>query len=505
MRTDRSVLIAAARAMLAGVLILAAMPLLAQPARPSDGSVLSFTVGIAELAAPDSPAEQRYLASGFSRLLLQELDGIETHLLSPAERAAIATGRLDEHRTTAARELDAAITRRDELFFRRPPPGDTAREQADAAVDDARERLDALLAATPRLVSVPERAPIDWWAAHTDGSLLDPSATGHTDGEPTAEQIDGIRARAQADGIDLLVFGRLETVEQYALVDVYVYSSVLHRIVYHDRTAGQAREVLADVRRIAEGVATVLLGREHGGIAITTNVPDAVISVDGTVVGYGDAELRYAEPETRLVTVTAPGFGAVEDAVVLIGGETVARDYTLEPVTRGEIRLTTTPSSASVFLNSIWVGVTPLSISRPSVRQQVRLEAEGYFDSRFRVGPDSPEMISRDLRAANIDWDLEIQEMRDGFYRALGWFVLSVPVPMFLFGAYQSVAAAFPEEPPEEPDGLLSIEEWVRFGKRGNVLYWSALGSTFVSAGLLVNAFLALFDYVAVGEASHYL
>ncbi len=477
------------------VALLAVSPAGAQPQSQS------VVVGFAELHAAGLGPETRYIASGLPRLLIQELRGLQSHTRTPAERAAIARDQLAAERLDAARLLDQAVNRRDQLFFRQPAPTDAAVAEADRAVLEARERLQELQAAQPRLVSVAERVPLQLWSAHVEGTLLPTPQFDPASDRQESPELEDIRAFARAQEIDLLIFGRLGEVEQYALVDLFVYSAVLDELVHQDRTVGRAREVLADTDRLASGIATVLLGRDHAGLLVTTNMADSVVAIDGVVAGYGDAELRFAEPGMRLVTIEAQGFGAVEDQLELVAGERVERSYELEPIQRDAIRIQTNPSQAAVYLNSVWQGTTPLSVPRPLSRQQVRLEAVGYFDSRFRIGPDSPQVIARDLRLANVDWDVEIREKRSAFYRSLGWFALSVPVPIFLFGAYQAVAGAFPPEPGD----TLPTDEWVQFGRRGNVLYWGALGSTFATAGLLVNAFFALFDYVRVGEASHYL
>lgn len=459
--------------------------LAAQSAEP-----LRIRAAVAELSAAHLRPEDRYLAASLPRLLLQELTAIQTHQLSSGERSALASRNLEEQRLAALRAISTAVSARDELLF--VDADDVRRERADEAVQAARDQWAALQAAEPRLVTVDQSAPIEWVGAEEELGLLPPV------GEDPASYLQQVHS---AQDVDLLLFGRLAVVDEYALVDLYVYSAILGTIVHESSTAGVPRDLLSEAPELVDELADLFLGRGHGRVLVQTDQPLAVISVDGVVAGYGNAEVAFAQPGTRLIEVSARGYGRIEEHVELQSGETLALDYELEPVQQESVRITTVPGAASVYLDSVWQGSTPLSLPRPTSQRQVRLEADGYFDSRFRLGPDSPQVISRRLRLANIDWDVEITEKRDSFYRSLGIFVLSVPIPLFLFGSYQAVASAFPAE----PGANLPVEEWERFGRRGNVLYWSAFGATFASAGLLVNAVFALLDYVRVSEAPHYL
>jgi hypothetical protein len=179
--------------------------------------------------------------------------------------------------------------------------------------------------------------------------------------------------------------------------------------------------------------------------------------------------------------------------------ETEYVDVELVPSTGRVVRLESSPAGAYVYVDSVYAGTTPMSYNFTRMPALVRIQADGYLESRFVVDGQSPETVARALLRDSTDWTVEIEERRSRFYRSLSWFVVSVPVTLALRGGYLNVSGAFPPF----DDGTLTAEERAGFARLGNILYWSSLAGVMVNVGLFANTVLDIRDYIQVGEGSH--
>jgi hypothetical protein len=129
----------------------------------------------------------------------------------------------------------------------------------------------------------------------------------------------------------------------------------------------------------------------------------------------------------------------------------------------------------------------------------VRLKRDGYLESQFVVGSDTPELVSRALLRDDIDWTQELNDARGGLYESLSYFVLSVPVTGVLWGGFLNVQGLLLGG----ASGGINESRQLELQQFGNTLYWSSLGSVLINAGLLVNVVINVIEYVRVGEGAH--
>lgn len=464
-----------------------------QGASPVSDPREHYVVGFSELSPVNLPSEYRYIASTLPRLVAESYDTPMDHQYSEEERTAYAATLLDKAVRSAGRSLSTAVGRRDALLFEK---GVTAarRTQAEEAVAAARETYEALLAAGAAETSVPESKSIAFWNGRDAGRLLDPVAL-DADLGPVPQDLERIAAGAD---LDLLVWGIVEEIQGYLSVQFFAYSPHEAAMPLSLETAALPSEINQEADLLSDGIAGLLLGRPWGGISVATNVDDAAIMVGDNLVGFGSARVRLLPPGPVTLTVRAQGYRTETRELVVREGETTGVELALQQVVERVVRLESAPGGADVYVDSVWVGQTPLSLTVAAEPRVVRLRAEGYLESRFVLDGDSPGRIARALLPASLDWAEEIRTARDGFYRSLSWFVISVPVTMVLNGMYRNVAGAIPPMLPAD-----TSEEVRRLAVRGNILYWSFWGGLLVNIGLFVNMGINLFEYLNVGEGPH--
>ncbi|MFO7781162.1 MAG: PEGA domain-containing protein, partial [Spirochaetia bacterium] len=284
------------------------------------------------------------------------------------------------------------------------------------------------------------------------------------------------------------------------VVEVEAYNRFLERSIYRERFVGEAGDSDALVAPIRAGLAEVLLGRPWGTLSVTTSRDDTAIYLDDRLVGFGAVTIDYARTGRREVRVSRDGVSERREMVNVRPSQTAEVDVSLEAVQAGTVRIDSTPSGADVYLGSIWQGVTPITLDRPGAARTVILSREGFLDETVVLSEEVPDRVSRELVPDPGNWPEVVQERRDRFYRAFGWFALSIPVPVMLNGMYQDIAALYPGG---QPSPELSDEEARRLAGTANTLLWSARGTTVVSAGLFVNMMVHLIQYIRAGQYAH--
>ena len=467
-----------------------ALPEAVERALPADRTV--FRVGIVELTGDVLSPEARVAAVTFPRLLYELLAKIDERDLSDDELRAYASIRLRSAVLSAAGTLRAAVESRDRLLFAPPPTNPAARAaaeeqraRADAAVRTAREQLDLLSATDPGQVPTPSRRPLEYWAGHTAGRLLEPGP------DDRARHLSRL---AESHDLDLLVWGTIHEIAGYLAVDLFAYHRFLERSVPAGSTIARPEELGLDAQVVAREVALVMLGREYSTLEVATGDPAAAVTVNGVLRGFGRAEAPFLRPGPQDVRVQVDGRTAAR-TVELAPGERRLEEIEPPSLAARAIRLRSSPPGADVYADSVWIGRTPLEHEFPVTPTIVRLRHEGYLESRFVVDGSSPDIVSRAMLRDTIDWSVELRDRRDEFYQALTWFVVSVPVTILLHGGYESVRGVWSQD--------LAPPERQRLGRLGNIFYWSAIGSGLVNAGLFVNLLISIFDYIQVGEGPH--
>ena len=460
----------------------------------SASSEAPFRVGYAALSFESLAPEFRYIATTIPRLLLEPIAAITSHRLTDEERTARALLVLDAAVESGVAAVHTAVQRRDQLLFD-PLTSASQRQSADEALKTARETLAISQAMIVDDVPVPAEVAVELMEGNTSGQLLDAVTV-----DPAPGEAGGPAPLAEQHRLDLLVWGTVEEIQGYLAVDLYVYVAASGQSELVGGTVARAEDLVGEAEYVAADLAATLLGREWGSLRIEADVAESLIYVDSELVGFGSAKLDFLESGPVVIDIVADGHQTVRREVVVRPGETTIVRLVLEPSVARTVRLESAPAGADVYVDSVWRGTTPLTLPHGSSPAIVRLEREGFLDSRFVVDPSSPDRITRALLPGTVDWGAEIREKRDRFYGSFSWFVISVPAVMLLNGAYQNVLAAFPRV----DGGELTPTERALFAQRGNIFYWSFLGATFVSGGLLVNTVISLLDYISVGEGAHF-
>jgi len=396
----------------------------AAPSRPDDlpkDASTSWRVGICVFSSSGLSADNAYLAYSLPLLLKNELAGLTTHeysddQLGQARRALIAT-----EAAAAEKAMTAARKDRDTLLFAETPPGSSAWAAADKRISNSILRLAYLGALQPGLIDVKERKPVVIVEGSGAGKLL------------AVPQVPPPVFCAQ-QGLDLLIGGSVEEVQGYLLLDVWAFDPLSGANSFAARNAASRDELYASVPAFGREIARTILGRSWAQVAFLPVPPEASLYVDGSLAASGATPVLYLAPGPHEVRLTAPGYHAVTRTMDFAAEQETRISETLARVVGGTIAVASDPQGADLYVDSYWLGKTPLEVDRPPVRSRAVLSLKGFYDAPFSLEPTSPSAVSLQLQKDVGPRDLARTRARDEFYASLGMFALSLPIPAFAYG-----------------------------------------------------------------------
>lgn len=443
---------------------------------PPEDPKEEYVVGLAQFTSAFLRPHHAYLATSIPSLLRERVAGIRVHQFTGREPAAYRAQLLRQAVRKAGRELTKAHEARDALLFSSSDEYD----EHTRKIEEARAQLEALEAMSPDAVSVEPSKPV---------RLSEPEGTGRLF-EPVLRRPDLV---AEELDVDLLVWGALEQIEEYLYVECHAYSAAAGETLLSFGDAVSLDDVDRAVEALATELATVILGRPWGTVRVTAEPADAEIRVDGELVGMGSARVPYLAPGAHDLLVSRTDYAGDEQTVEVVAGSVRDVSVVLRPLAAKTVRIESDPAGAAVYLQSSWQGTTPLSVDVASRPVQGSLRLEGYRETQFLLDQDSPERRRYILSPAVGDPAALFERRKDAFYAALGWFVLSVPVPLVASGVRDTMVTAYEQS--------ISADR-SRFIALANVFHGSYLGGLALSGGLLVNAALKLAGYIMAGDRS---
>jgi hypothetical protein len=156
-------------------------------------------------------------------------------------------------------------------------------------------------------------------------------------------------------------------------------------------TAGGSQIVKFDLNTEASG--------DSGLLKVVSTVPEAMVFIDGATIGKVPQEKRVGAGEHPVV-VRLEGFKQFEQKVQIDAGKTVTVQADLKAV--GRLRILSTPAAATVMVNGLPAGKTPLDTEVEVGETVVRIEQPGFqpFEQTITIQGGKTETLSRELAVA---------------------------------------------------------------------------------------------------------
>jgi len=168
-------------------------------------------------------------------------------------------------------------------------------------------------------------------------------------------------------------------------------------------TAGGSQIVKFDLNTETSG--------DQGVLKVVSNVPEALVFIDGAQIGKVPQEKRVAAGDHPVV-VRLDGFKQFEQKVRVEAAQSVTVQAELKAV--GRLRILSTPASATVMINGLAAGKTPLDTEVEVGETVVRIEQPGFqaFEQTLTIQGGKTETLSRELAVAGPSEAEQLAEQR---------------------------------------------------------------------------------------------
>lgn len=127
--------------------------------------------------------------------------------------------------------------------------------------------------------------------------------------------------------------------------------------------------------------ATLASDQEDGAIQVSTNPSGATVTLDQTVSRTSPATFTNVAPGVHTIVATLDGYAQVSGTIRVNPGQTAQATLTLSPVSTstGSVRVQSIPPAATVYIDGIYRGATPLTIGNLAAGgHTVLLRRSGY-------------------------------------------------------------------------------------------------------------------------------
>lgn len=456
----------------------------AMPCRAQTTSA-ALTVGWSEFAADAAALDM--VGVLVPRQLAASLCYVTVRYAS-AEEAATSLRRDAQAKLLSARDAVAAARRARDLVAL--ATADAARRTADlataeAAVAKAEGALAALLEASGRDAQpqLPATTPVALKMSVSDagGALLKATT------DPGATCADKKLA--------MLVHGSVRMVGSFIAIDAALYLASVGRDIWRATEYAAPDGIDGAVAALARPLAEAMLGRQFSLVRYAVAPVTALLTVDGKDQP-GATDLFFA-PGTHQAMARAPGFASASVSFEVEPGTDRTVELALEPLDAVGFAVASEPTGALVHVDGMLLGSAPVDVPAAAYPRVGRISMPGYQDVQIIIRPDvilddrTIPMVPSD----GLTFDARFDKAKDRFYRSLGWFVVSLPLPVLsggLFQTYYATANQYLADNSSSPDPAVVASINARF-YGWQAAFWT---STAISAGLAINAVLALIVYI---------
>ena len=373
-----------------------------------------WVVGVSAFVDDGLPPGDRYLLSSIPLLLIERLEPIQVHRLSALERRARGRRVLQAEVRVQSERVSGLQRAISEASLGDGPAASARLQLAEAVL-----RLEQLRQLDPDDVDVPASKLVVIGSGSDVSQLYQPATF--------SPQRFAVR-----EGLDLLINGSIGAVDGFLFIDVNAFGTALGERVFSFRDAVLPERVALALDEVSDQLATLLLGSPWATLVVTPNPESAAVRVDGHFVGVGNTTVPFLAAGEHLISVAALGYLTAESVVEMAAGERAALAPELAPVQLTVVAVSSSPTSADLYLDSVWAGRTPLQIPVPPGITRFEVRRDGYHAQSAELSGGSATPLSFTLQPATDDLQLRQEAERTRLYRSLGWFVATTAAPLLL-------------------------------------------------------------------------
>jgi hypothetical protein len=438
-----------------------------QEALPVDKDT-QWVVGFSTLQGVNLSVDNDYLTHSIPLIFKEKLTSITTHCFKPEEILAYQKAIIKKELALKIQELLNLQQQRDKELFSSKKEYEKQKAITDyeKKIEETKTRITYLRNLGPESISFADKKPILF--KDDQGKLFE------------APKFSPLQYASEKE-LQVLIWGKIEEVQNYLYLEINIFDRILEKNIFNYKEAGSREDLYKYFQEAIKKITTVLIGRDWCSLLITAEPKNAYIKVNDLFMGLGSAELAYLEPGLVKIEVYSPGYLSQKEELEVKAYDSLVKEIKLTKSDHNEIFIQSFPPEANIYLDSLWIGKTPLIIERPAIMSRLLIKKEEFGDSFIRVGPTSPMEMEVSLIRIYIDKTEYQEKMANRFYNSLGAFLISVPLPLFCYGLSADYYRAGKE-------------------KEGRFYFYTYRWTVFLSGVLFANMIYDLFLYIHSGD-----
>ncbi|MDX9897425.1 MAG: PEGA domain-containing protein [Spirochaetia bacterium] len=445
----------------------------------------SLTIGFCELSVEESATELLNAAVLVPRQLMDSLDFVKLRYPDEEELVAIAK-KTDETRLEAARKaVSSARSKRDITALSVRDPSKRAADilSAESSIRKAETALENLQKTITQ--SIPDYGlalAIIPWSEHKNDILLPPTL------DPASLCFE--------KKLDMLVYGSMRGIGDYIAVELSLYVASLDRTVWSTENFASKDGLDEALQAFIRPAAKAIMGTNYARIVFRISPPDAELLIDE--VPFTESSVLYYSSGQHKASAVAHGFSPSFMMFQADLGKDLLIDITLEEMPARNLMLTSQPTGASIHLDGFQAGYTPLDVAGAAFPRVARVSMPGFDDTQLVLRPESTidDRLIELLPSDGLVFNDRFDERKGAFYRSLGWFVASLPVPVIAGGLFQTYLSLLESLASSVAFGTFDVATATMLETKfytSQTIFWA---SAAVTAGTAINALFKLRAYI---------
>jgi hypothetical protein len=435
----------------------------------------NWTIGISDLSTEASDTDG-FLGKTVSAYLFNKLSVCKNHLLSDTEIINLKKRILRQRRSEEDKNLLLKQVEYDEKFF----TDNKNRKDLKKNIRDVRKLIKKINKYDSEKINIKKNKDIYFLSSAENEKL---GSVIKTD----------INSLASEVGFDYLIYGKVSIFDDVVFIDISLYSRDEEKDLSTISRAFEIKTFYDELDEALKQFFTIILGRSWSAISVDCS-EDADIYIDNEYAGSRTLSGKILNPGNHIVKISGTGIEEKVYSVFLEENQfyTLLADSGYEEETL--VAVNTFPDEADIYYDSLWMGKSPVIVN--SNKGEIFIRKDGYREKRVLIEDLDDNIIDFNLSPELFTREDYLLNKRDDFYKNLSWFVLSAPIPFFIFTALNDYNSSYISA----VSSGTNMSEIDRLEKIRNYCYYGYYGSLFISISLFVNMIFHLNDYIEAGD-----
>ncbi|MDC7234280.1 MAG: PEGA domain-containing protein [Spirochaetales bacterium] len=451
----------------------------------------SWNIGLSVFNGLNLDTRYEYLLNSIPLLIQEEITGLPEHRLSDEEKSHFRTLHIEAKKVALEKSKSAVHSQRDALLFSDLDTEDRRNKYKTFTqdIDDKSKLIDFWNQLDEDQIEIKNSLPVALQSySDSVASLL----------VPRVQQ----QRFMESENLDLLISGTVERLDNLFYLNIEALVQHSSEPVFSMGKIVSEQEINETVRDEVIKLRSVILGRSWSDLTVHVLPSNALIQIDGETKGVGSVQIPHQEPGFITLSVLSNGYISDIRQIYLISGEQKVIDIELVAGQNTYLSLISDPPGADVYIGATWVGSTPIQIEKPGEQSLITIRKDKHMSFYQNSDDIKGDSLTVHLASDILNRQKELELSKKKFYRSLGWFSLSVAVPLILSGVYENLdnryyVYALDYNSTLNPD---SYDKALEYYDKASIAYYSMWGGIAVSSGLLVNTLFKLRDYIRAAE-----